>query len=110
MTALTAQGIIIMHLFVVQVIVGATYGNTQYSVNKQTNNIFNLLPLRDRNYQLLLEAHSRFFIVLFIKHYFSGTIYCASGRSAQSRAIKNHSAKLAFYQKELSRVVLPVSC
>ena len=35
-TALTAQGITIMHLFVVQVTVSKTHGDTQYSVNKQT--------------------------------------------------------------------------
>ena len=54
-TALTAQGITIMHLFVVQVIVGTTY------VNKQTNNILNLTPSGERNYQLLLAAHRRCF-------------------------------------------------
>ena len=41
-TALTAQGMTIMRLFVVQVKVGTTHGDTQYSVNKQTNNILNL--------------------------------------------------------------------
>ena len=35
--ALTAQGMTIMGLFVVQVIVGTTHGVTQYGVNKQTN-------------------------------------------------------------------------
>ena len=74
MTALTAQGMAIMRLFVVQVIVGTTHGETQYSVNKQTNNILNLTPSGDRNYQLILVAHRRclleeekikFFIVLF---------------------------------------------
>ena len=34
-TALTAQEMITLHLFVVQVIVGTTHGDTQYSVNKQ---------------------------------------------------------------------------
>ena len=36
-TALTAQGITIMHLPVVQLTVSTTHGDTQYSVNKQTN-------------------------------------------------------------------------
>ena len=39
MTALTAQGMTIMHLFVVQVTFGTIHGDTQYSVNKQTNKI-----------------------------------------------------------------------
>ena len=56
-TALTAQGMTIMHVFVVQVIVGTTHGATQYSVNKQTNSIMNLTPSADRNYQLLLASH-----------------------------------------------------
>ncbi len=62
MTALTAQGITIMHLFVVQVTVGTTHGDTQYSVNKQTNKIFNVTPSGDRNYQLILAAHRRCFL------------------------------------------------
>ena len=37
MTALTAQGMTIMHLFVVQVMVGKTHGDTEYRVHKQTN-------------------------------------------------------------------------
>ena len=61
-TALTAQGMTIMHLFVVQVIVSTTHRDTQYSVNKQTNNILNLTPSGDRNYQLILAAHRRFFL------------------------------------------------
>ena len=62
MTALTAQGITIMRLFVVQVIVGTTHGDTQYSVNKQTNNILNVTPSGDINYQLILAAHRRCFL------------------------------------------------
>ena len=46
-TALTAQGMIIMRLFVVQVLVSTTHGNPQYSVNKQTNNILNHTSLVD---------------------------------------------------------------
>ena len=38
-TALTAQGMTIMCLFVAQVTFGKTHGHTQYSVNKQTNKI-----------------------------------------------------------------------
>ena len=38
-TALTAQGMTIMRLFVVQVKAGTSHGDTQYSVNKQTNKI-----------------------------------------------------------------------
>ena len=38
------------------------HGDTQYSVNKQTNNILNLTPSGDRNYQLILAAHRRFFL------------------------------------------------
>ena len=60
--ALTAQGMTIMRLFVVQVIVGTTDGAMQYSVNKQTNNVSNLTPLGDRNDQLLLAAHRRWFL------------------------------------------------
>ena len=37
LTVLTAQGMTIMRSFVVQVLVGTTYEDTQYSVNKQTN-------------------------------------------------------------------------
>ena len=62
-TALTAQGMRIMHLFVVQVIVGnyqATLGATQYSENKQTNNIFT--PSGDRYYQLLLATYRMDFL------------------------------------------------
>ena len=62
MTALTAQGMTIMRLFVVQVIVSTTHGDTQYSVNKQTNNILNLTPSGDRKYQLFLAAHRRCFL------------------------------------------------
>ena len=56
-TALTAQGIKIMHLFVVQVTVGTTHGDTHYSVYKQTNLICNVTHSGDRNYQLILAAH-----------------------------------------------------
>ena len=49
-TALTAERMTIMRLFVVQVIVGTTHGDNQYSVNKQTNNIMNLTPSGHRNY------------------------------------------------------------
>ena len=62
MTALTAKGITIMHLFDVQVTVGTTHGDTQYSVNKQTNKIFNVTLSGDRNYQLSLAAHRRCFL------------------------------------------------
>ena len=58
-TAFTAQGMTISCLFVVQVIAGTTHGATQYSVNKQTNNILNITPSGDRNYQFLLAAHWR---------------------------------------------------
>ena len=61
-TALTAQGMTILRLFVLQVIVSTTYGDTQYSVNKQTNNILNLTPSGDRNYQLILAAHRSCFL------------------------------------------------
>ena len=57
-TALTAQGMTIMCLFVVQVIVGTTHGITQYSVNKQINHILNITPSGDRNYQLLDPSRS----------------------------------------------------
>ena len=78
-TALTAQGITIMHLFVVQVTVGTTHGDTQYSVNKQTNKIFNVTPSGDRNYQLILADYRRclleenelsFSLSFFINRYF----------------------------------------
>ena len=58
-TALTAQGMTIMRLFVVQVIVGIKHGDTQYSV---TNNILNVTPSGDINYQLILAAHRRCFL------------------------------------------------
>ena len=61
-TALTGQEIIIMRLFVVQVIVSTTHGDTQCSVNKQTNNILNLTTSGDRNYQLILELHIKCFL------------------------------------------------
>ena len=61
-TALTAQRMTIMHLFVEQVIVGTTHGTTHYTVNKQTNNILNLTPSGHRNCQLLLAAHRRCFL------------------------------------------------
>ena len=61
-TALTAQGMTIMCLFVVQVIVITTHGDTQYSVNKQTNNILNLTPSGDRDYQLILAGQRRCFL------------------------------------------------
>ena len=54
---LTAHGMTIMHLFVVQVIVSTTNGDTQYSVNKLTNIILNVTPSGDRYYQLILAAH-----------------------------------------------------
>ena len=56
-TAITAQGITIMHLFVVQVIGSTTHADTQYCVNKQKKNILNLTSSGDRNYQLILAAH-----------------------------------------------------
>ena len=61
-TALTAQGMTIMRLFVAQVIVSTTHGDTQHSVNKQTNIILNLTPSGDRNYQLILSADRRCFL------------------------------------------------
>ena len=51
-----------MHLFVLQVTVGTTHRDTEYSVNKQTNKIFNVIPSGDRNYQLILAAHRRCFL------------------------------------------------
>ena len=57
-TALTAQGITILHLFLVQVTVGTTHGDTQYSVNKQSNKMFNVTPSGDRNYQMILAGGS----------------------------------------------------
>jgi hypothetical protein len=51
----------IMRLFVVQVIVSTTHGDTQYSVNKRTNNILNHTPSGHRNFQLILAAHRRCF-------------------------------------------------
>ena len=39
-TALTAQGMTILCLFVVQVTFSPTHGGTQYSLKKQTNKIF----------------------------------------------------------------------
>ena len=62
MTALTVQGMTILRLFVVQVIVGTTHGDTQYSGNKQTNNILNHTPSGDRNYQFLPEAFRKCFL------------------------------------------------
>ena len=61
-TALTAQGMTIMLLFVVQVTFGTIDEDTQYSVNKQANNILNLTPSGDRNYQSILAAHRRCFL------------------------------------------------
>ena len=37
--ALTEHGMTVMRLFDIQVIAGTGHGPTQYSVNKQTNNI-----------------------------------------------------------------------
>ena len=51
-----------MHSFVVLITVGTTHGDTQYSVNKQTNKIFNIPPSGDRNYQFILAAHTRCFL------------------------------------------------
>ena len=51
-----------MHLFVVQVTVGTTHGDTQYSVNKQTSKLFNVTPSGDGKYQLILAAHRRYFL------------------------------------------------
>ena len=48
-----------MHLFVVQVTVSTTHGDTQYSVNKQTNKMYNVESSEGRNYQLILAAHRR---------------------------------------------------
>ena len=62
MTALTAQGMTIMRLFVVQLIASTTHGDTQYGLNKQTNNILNVTPSEDINYQLILAAHRRCFL------------------------------------------------
>ena len=115
MTALTAQGMTIMRLFVVQVIVVTAHGATHYSVNKQTNNILNLKPSGDRNYLLMLAARRGCFLeetkfscsLCFINHYL--TIYCASGRSAQSRVIKKAQCKIVTIQN-FPIVVLPVSC
>ena len=61
-TALTSQGMTIMHLFVVQVIVGTTHGDTQYSVNKQTDKTFNVTLSGDRNYHLILAAQRMCFL------------------------------------------------
>ena len=58
----TAQGMTILCLFVVQVIVGTAHEDNKYRVNKQTNNILILKPSGDRNYQLLLAAHRRCFL------------------------------------------------
>ena len=44
-----------------QVIVSTTHGDTQYSVNKRTNNILNHTPSGHRNFQLILAAHRRCF-------------------------------------------------
>ena len=52
----------IMRLFVVRFIVSTTHGDTQKSVHKQTNNISNLTPSGDRNYQLILAALRRCFL------------------------------------------------
>ena len=79
MTALKAQGMTIICLFVVQVIVSTTLRDTKYSVNKQTNNMLNITSSGDRVYQLILAAQRRcfleeekkFFIVLLINQYFS---------------------------------------
>ena len=49
-TALTAQGMTIMRLFVLQVIVITTHGDTQYSVNKKIKKILNLTSSGERNY------------------------------------------------------------
>ena len=62
MSALTAQEMKIMRLFVMQVIVGTAIGATQYSAHKQTNTLINLTPSRHRHYQLLLAAHKRCFL------------------------------------------------
>ena len=61
-TALTAQGMTIMGLLVVQIKVGSTHGDTQYNVNKQLNNILNLKPSGDKKYQLILASHRRCFL------------------------------------------------
>ena len=89
-TALTAQGMTITRLFVVQDIVCPTLAATKYSVKNQTINILNPTPSGDRSYQLLLQAHRSCFLeenysvfhCVLINHYFSWTIYCAFGRSA----------------------------
>ena len=81
-----------MRLFVAQVIVSTTHGDTQHTVNKQTNIILNLTPSGDRNYQLILSADRRcfleeknsVFILLFINHYFNWTIYCTQKVSTKS--------------------------
>ena len=92
-TALTAQGMTIMRLFVVHVLVGTTHGDTQYSVNRKTNKILNITPSWDRIYQLILAVHRRwvleekikwFFIVPFINHYFGWTIYWSQKMSTTS--------------------------
>ena len=54
MISLTDKRRSILLFIVVKVIVGTTHGATQYGVNKQRNNILNLTPLGDQNYQLLL--------------------------------------------------------
>ena len=104
-TALTAQGMTIMHLFVVQVIVSTTHGDTQHSVNKHTNNILNLTPSGDRNHQLILASHRRCFLeenkfrfslcILLIIISALQYIVPLTGLPNQG-FLKNHSAKLAF--------------
>ena len=61
-TALTAKGMTIMRLFVVQVIVGTTHGATQHSVNKQRNNIFESHTFRRQKVSVVLTAHKSCFL------------------------------------------------
>ena len=102
-TVLTAQGMTVTHFFV-EVLVGLTHEVTHYSVNKQANNIFNLTPSGDRNYQLLLEAHRRCFLEenkFSISFCFLITIVSAEQFIMPPEGLPNQgSLKISFLQKK----------
>ena len=73
------------------VTIGTKHGYTKYSVNKQTNKIFNVTPTGDRNCQLILVAHRKCFLkenklsfYIFTNHYFGSTIHCPQKMSTKS--------------------------
>ena len=68
MTAFTAQKMTMMRLFVVQVMITnkqTTHGATQFSVNEQTNTIFNVTILGHQFHQFVMEAQRKCFFRIF---------------------------------------------